>query len=94
MDYKELIENLREKAEMELCKNVFVSFALSDAATAIETLLAEKEAAMEDLRKKRCDFCKYDDRLATEYPCSICGDTGRMSDKWEWRGPQKGENND
>lgn len=43
MDYKELIEQLRDE------NNCDVLDYIDDAATAIETLLAEREAAIEGL---------------------------------------------
>lgn len=83
MDYKELISKLRKKDGCN-CECL-------DAATAIETLLAERDAAVEDLRfVSDCTSCKY-------YPfdgsCDACLECSCENENvaWEWRGPQKGE---
>lgn len=79
MDYKELIELLSARAYIrgdELCK---------DAATAVETLLAERDEAIRMLRGK-CSACKYENRWRDEYPCCHCIFKGGMDDNWEWSG--------
>lgn len=100
MDYKELIEIYRSYAarwergeQLLLNGELRLQGALRDAATAIETLLEERDAAMEYLRAFRmCSACKNSEgNKKNRKPCifgSIC--TGQY---WEWRG-QKGENND
>lgn len=56
VDYKELVKNLREEAVHQ--RVVFgthgVSCQLEGAADAIETLLAERDAAVEDLEERPC----------------------------------------
>lgn len=52
MDYKELIEPLRDKSNCDVLDYV------DDAATAIETLLEERDAAVEDLKGRR-GVCKH-----------------------------------
>lgn len=82
MDYKELIEKLMSghyggpKFEER-------------AATAIETLLEERDAAVEDLRKvAKCDSCKW-----CHSDASACKGCGMFYKKWECRGPQKESGN-
>lgn len=84
-DYKNLIGKLRQK---DGC-----SCECLEAADAIETLLAERDAAMEYLRAFRmCSACKNSEgNKKNRKQCifgSIC--TGQY---WEWRG-EKGENHD
>lgn len=95
MDYKELIRRLDDCGE-------FDGDLLDDAAEAIETLLAERDAAVEDLHGD-CRFCKHRAmrRPFWRCPCSTCKyedattfmpeDTAtHVNDNWQWRGPQKG----
>lgn len=95
MDYKELIEQLKH------CKSYKPKYELQrtmiEAATAIETLLAERDAAVKDLRNgsmQRCRSCAHQECGVKDFPCFSCKDTGGFSDYWEWRGPTKGETND
>lgn len=82
MDCKELIEQLRDE------NNCNVLDYIEDAATAIETLLAERDAAVEDL-KGRCGVCKHRRVcLVDEQHRNGCAVSNRGH--WEWRGPQKG----
>lgn len=85
MDYKELIKKLREKDGCN-CECL-------QAADTIETILEERDSAVELLRagKSRCDCCMHDESSIHEYPCRDCKDCGGMSDYWQWRGPQKGD---
>lgn len=77
MDYKELIKALRKKDGCH-CECL-------EAATAIENLLAERDAAVEDLTRicednpDVCQYCKH-------MPCT---ETHGRCIGWEWRGPQK-----
>lgn len=66
---------------------------MDDAANAIETLLAELDAAMKLLRtgKSKCDCCMHNESSIHEYPCRDCKDCGGMSDYWQWRGVRKQE---
>lgn len=76
MDYKELIEQLCDCVKFD--EDLLVS-----AADAIETLLAEREAAVRDLTEvcednpDVCHFCKH-------VPCTESH--GRCIG-WQWRGP-------
>lgn len=95
MDYKELIGRLKKYAEfggrIEIC---------ADSLTAIETLLAERDAAVEDLRGM-CWCCahgkKYENGLSWSRATTCehmreLGVVARSGGKckcshWEWRGP-------
>lgn len=83
MDYKELIETLRGKdgCNCECLK----------AADAIETLLAERDAAVEDLSKRpHPSTCKYGEHC--DYISVITGRPDCYScHEWEWRGPRGNE---
>lgn len=84
MDYKELIAEIRES-------NIDCAASIEKWATAIELLLAERDAAIEDLKcgKSRCNSCAYNYHSTYDYPCRHCKETGGMSDYWQWRGPRK-----
>lgn len=77
MDYEKLIKRLRKYADfgakLVVCE---------DAATAIETLLAERDAAVEELRGE-CRVCEH------RGECLFNDQCGNGSN-WQWRGPQKG----
>ena len=84
LDCKELIEQLKEWNDGKDC-------IVCRATTAIETLLAERDAAVEDLHGV-CRACVYSRCFDGEQPCSECTyGTGIMwdADNWKWRGPQK-----
>lgn len=84
MECKELIEELRFLSGLvpeQMCDD--------DGEDACEKAAAFIEAALEDLRYRGCDVCKYENRGSFDYPCCHCEETGGMSDNWEWRGPQK-----
>lgn len=85
MDYKELIDILRYTAsEGDVCRECPQCI---EAADAIETLLAERDALMNDL-EGRCDVCKNRSVcLFDEKRRSGCVNRSH----WQWRGPQKGE---
>lgn len=89
MDYKELIERLRkENQSWAAYHDQGLSHALEDAVDAIETLLAERDAAVENLSKKpHPSSCKYGEHC--DYISAITGFPDCYScDEWEWRGPQ------
>lgn len=94
MDYKELID--RVEALGDSLKAYFGGAVgeefrgvCSDAATAIKTLLAERDAAAEKMRGN-CDECVNADTPAQEYPCYFCRFSvyGKNSgtEHWKWRG--------
>ena len=105
MDYKELIEELRMVASWDgVCCDCNHCI---DAATAIETLLAERDAAVEDLRGM-CWCCVHGKPWDEAGPLSKMTGCEKLSKigvlargggkckclYWEWRGPQKGKNHD
>ena len=63
----------------------------------IASVTAERDAAVEDLRKNRarkCDCCAYAGR-SERWPCVDCqSPISNYGDGWKWRGPQKGENDE
>lgn len=87
MDYKELIRRLDNCGE-------FDGGLLDDAAEAIETLLAERDALYKLVERRfwlNPEECShYEDCYKRAYDdmrmlnCPSC-------ENWEWRGPQKGE---
>lgn len=90
MDYKELIEQLRKHHQSWAAySDLELAHDLEDAITAIETLLAEREAAVEEMRGD-CDECVDADTPAHEYPCVSCRFCmyGKNSgtEYWQWRG--------
>lgn len=100
MDYKYIIDWLRRVVEhgdedpQEYCTNRCGGCEVCDqAADAIETLLAERDAAVECLSHggSRCGCCAYNYHSIHDSPCKHCKETGGMSDYWEWSGLQKKE---
>lgn len=102
MEYRPLIEDLLHAADV----NGVCEAELRDAATAIETLLNERDAAIEELRGicwccahgKKWDKAPALSKMTTcEYmPIQVSGALAGGGGKckcphWEWRGPQKGE---
>lgn len=90
MDYKKLAEQLRRSS---ILHGSWLRDRMTEAAAAIEALLAERDAAVEELMAFRtCRTCKNSEGNKKDgKPCifgSVC--TGQY---WEWRG-QKGENHD
>lgn len=107
MDYKELLERLKyygttyaigENLGREIDGTDEV---MADAATAIETLLAERDAAVEMLRGE-CHACKHNVGWHNVGKCCTCiHETAsplipkeQCDDNWEWRGPQKEDKED
>lgn len=90
MNYKELIEKIR-KVKSGLLEDGASKCATvcENAADAIETLLAERDAAVKIISRgeKRCRACIYNDHGIHDFPCCHCRETGGMTDYWEWRGP-------
>lgn len=89
MDYKELLNRLHEHSQSLAAYNdQSLSYTLEDAVSAIETILAERDAAFEDL-KGRCDICKHRRVCIFDEQHRIgCANSKRA--QWQWRGPQKG----
>ena len=63
----------------------------------IASVTAERDAAVEDLRKNRarkCDCCAYAGR-SERWPCVDCqSPISNYGDGWKWRGTQKGESDE
>lgn len=82
MDYKELIERLNDYS----AKHQRHGGITAEAADAIETLLAERDAAIEDILMVG----------RSGMPCFACGKRLKCNPfycegwrEWQWRGPQK-----
>lgn len=96
MDYKELIAQLRDESNCDVLDYV------DDAADAIETLLAERDAAVDDLRGN-CWCCANGKPWEKAGPlskmtcCEHLKEWGAVAisgkackcQHWQWRGPQK-----
>ena len=102
METKELIPELREDAEWAHANEWETPIMLGDhldaAADALAALLAvtaERDAAVEDLRKNRarkCDCCAYAGR-SERWPCVDCQSSiSNYGDGWKWRGIGKERN--
>lgn len=82
MDYKELIERLNAYS----AKHQRHGGITAEAADAIETLLAERDALMKDV--VRCDTCLHvKECYFNELRRTDCANSNRGH--WKWRGPQK-----
>lgn len=100
MDCKKLIDLLRKLDERcisdlcgkrilncnDLCINRGAECIVYQAITAIETLLAERDAAIKCLRNAGCGYCKYQEFEFNKYPCIDCKSNGGKEDKWEFIG--------
>lgn len=98
MDYKEQIEELRflsGHVPEQMC-DADGEDPLKRAADALETLLAERDAAIADI-ERRCETCKhfliFFNGCTPDYDCdnSECSNSGGNIG-WEWRGTQDEEN--
>lgn len=90
MDYKEQIEELRflsSHVPEQMC-DADGKDPLEKAADAIETLLAERDAAVDGMRG-RCSKCKHFSVGVLHFPCTDCCFEVGTNDHWQWRGPQK-----
>ena len=81
-DYRNLVDKIRES-------NINGDVQIEQWAVVIETLIAERDAAIKDLRYGGCCICKHERLGIIEYPCCNCVDEDRISDYWEWRGVKK-----
>lgn len=103
MDYKGMIEQIRSFADrwkhgeqLLLNGELRLQDALRDAATSLEALLAERDAAV-TLMHGECFACKNKSIHYSDEPCSLCKwgamrsmvPVVTLQDSWEWRGPQK-----
>lgn len=88
MDYKELIKQL-QRVIYEVADSVNRYSDNADeiiqlAATAIETLLTERDSAINDAHYGRCMTCKH--CFSGGAPCAECVENFGGYDRWEWRG--------
>lgn len=110
VDYKELIELLREWDEScisdlcgkdilncdDLCINRGAECIVHQAITAIETLLEERDAAVEMLRGQ-CHACSHNAGWHNVGKCCTCKHetagplipVEQCDDNWQWCGPKK-----
>lgn len=93
MDYKDILIRLKCPDDIEKCtrlkkyQNSCVlcrDETMKDAADAIDSLLAKRDAKTNGLRDLGCLSCKYFDSDIPTGPCVNCYGTN-----WKWRGPQK-----
>lgn len=93
--YKELLEQLRnivnhgDEQPAEYCTNRCGGCDACDKSIdAIETLLAERDAAIADIERD-CKTCiHYKSNTRGHIPCDVM-DSCIFSNHWQWRGPQK-----
>lgn len=83
MDCKDLIDTMRGDSI-----GLIIARA-HDAADTIETLLAERDAAIKSLHGV-CGECEHRGSSFPRFPCDACSIRGTgLIDRWKWRGPQK-----
>lgn len=86
MDYKDLVQRLNAySAEYQYHGGI-----TAEAADAIETLIAERDAAIDALNYGGCSTCKYQNLGYDSKPCMFCYQSRGTSGNWEWKGPQEG----
>lgn len=80
MDYRDLIDTMRNGDPLDI---VVQAYWMADA---IETLLKERDAAVEDM-KGICSFCAHKKTCQFgNHLRDICVNGSR----WRWRGPREG----
>lgn len=86
MNYKELIGKLNFWADVFLINNMGECQELvKDATTAIEALLAERDAAVADMQRN-CITCTHSESNNDKHiPCEFM-EACRFAEHWEWRG--------
>ena len=103
MNYKELIQRLKSQGSITF-NTYTVGRDCKDAADVIETLLAERDAAVEDLRGI-CWCCAHGEKWGKApkwskmTTCEHMREQGaraisggkRKCEHWKWRGPKKEE---
>lgn len=78
--------NERDFCDCEQCRYD----AVNEIADAIKVLSAERDAMLKVVYGE-CFACKHNDRSALDYPCWHCKNGNGMSDYWELRNSQSGE---
>lgn len=86
MDYKEMIEKLRNICCVYADGGVIRASFCKDIATAIETLLAERDAAVSDIQRDCITCAHYESNNSKHIPCEFM-EACRFAEHWEWRGP-------
>lgn len=86
MDYKGLIEQLRSASRLQ---GTWLRNRMVEAAAAIETLLAERDAAMADVQKN-CNTCCWWHDGGCCAPLELYGGCDfSVRQAWKWHGSQK-----
>lgn len=85
MDYKRLIMWLRNPMLKDMATRPYY---MQEAADAIETLLVERDAAIEDIEHS-CHRCIHFGKSQISGHCYNCWKVGSPEKYWQWRGPQK-----
>lgn len=81
MDYKDLIKRLNAYSAEHQCHGGITA----EAADSIETLLTERDAAVNALHGAAdCTSCKF---YEGDHP--ECDNCGAFLEEWQWSGPQK-----
>lgn len=83
--YKRLIEILKNG------KPNTVLFYRDDFLFAIETLLLERDAAIEDMQRECINCAHAESNNSNHTPCEFI-EFCCFAEYWKWRGPKKGEN--
>lgn len=97
MDHKSQIEMLKEKGQSLAAYNdPELAHFCEDAIDAIETLLIERDAAVESLHGE-CRVCFNNSGWHNVGPCRLCVHEpaplpevpkSERTDNWEWQGPK------
>lgn len=90
-DYKELLRLSKKAADAWRNDGAYYQAAvlIDSLYETVETLLAERDAAVDDLKQWACcDVCKNKNLDISDYPCCDCfgGNAESTYDKWQWRG--------
>lgn len=89
-----LVEQLRKKGLANGGSLGLRSGLFDEAADVIESLLAERDAAMDDLcgeafcESRECRYCEYEHILPEMEPCKSCHKNHYCSN-WKYKGPAK-----
>ena len=85
MTNEEMLEILRGKVLYE--SPAEIQQRLNEIADAIERLVRERDAALEDLKQYAyCPVCKHFKLKTSDEPCKSCKNNHGTVNKWEWRG--------
>lgn len=96
---KKLVEQLKKKGLANSGSLGLHSGLFDEAANMIEALLAERDAAMDDLcgeafsESRECRYCEYLHSPSKMEPCKSCHD-GHYCRNWKYKGPALEEQNE